>query len=528
MLKQKRLMFSLILFLLFCFSCSSDHGPAIGSVSRGEIQSIIEFLSSDHLEGRAPATRGGELAEEYIKSVYKLLGVAPYEGDYFQEFKLKGYTLEELTVEARGIELQLREDVVGSFPRDQHAFSLSGDAVFAGYGIVSEAWSWDDYKDVSVEDKIVIVRVNEPGRDDQELFEGQALTYFGRWTCKIEEAARRGARGILLVHTRETAGYSWHVVQNSWDGEELYLPGSLGNNLSFRGWIREDQLREILARAGIDIDELYRHSETRDFMPVDLGFRIMVKGRNAFRELTTRNVIGAIPGSDPKLKERAILLSAHIDHLGRDESREGDQIYNGAIDNGSAVAAMIMTVKLLAEHRQELKYSVIALACQVEEAGLLGSEHFAESIDPASIICNINFESTPVWGRTRDIMAVGARYSTLEDIMKEILSERNLDYSSFSLSDQGFFYRSDQFSFARKGIPAIWISAGEDYVDGTNHIRDFFVGGAYHTVDDEYDSTWPLESTMQTIEAAVLLVDYINSRTPDIRWKGKMTFPLDE
>jgi hypothetical protein len=537
-------LFALSVFTLVLCSCSSDRDNAGGSVSRAEIQGVIEFLSSDLLEGRAPGTRGGELAEEYVRSVFKLLGFEQYEGSYFQEFTLKGYATSNLSVEASGIRLEWKDDIVGSYVRDVTAFALSGGAVFAGYGIVSDAWSWDDYKDVPVEGKIVIVRVNEPGRDapppapadsraptagaDSILFEGGALTYYGRWTYKIEEAARRGARGILLVHTTETAGYGWHVVRNSWGGEELYLPSSLENDLAFRGWIREECLREIMAKAGTDLGDLYARSETREFMPVDLGFRVMIEGRNASRELTARNVVGVIPGGDPKLKDRSIVLSAHIDHLGRDASLEGDQIYNGAIDNAVPVAAMIMTAKILAARRGDMKYSVIVLACQAEEAGLLGSRYFAERLDPESVVCNINYESTPVWERSRDIMAVGAKYSSLDDIMQKIAGARGLGYSYFSLYDQGFFYRADQFSFARRGIPAIWISAGEEFEGGVNHIRDFFKGGAYHTVDDEFDTAWPLESTKQTIQAAVDLVLYLNRHTPELRWKGKMTFPVEE
>ena len=513
-----------------------DAGPA----TRRQIQSVIEYLGSDHLEGRAPGTRGGELAEEYMRSVFKLLDFEPYGEDYFQEFTLTGYLTRELRIEAGGTELRVGEDVVGTYTGDAAAFELSGGAVFAGYGIVSEGWDWDDYKSVPVKDRIVIVRVNEPGRggttgeggsrdaeEDLSLFDGRALTYYGIWTYKIEEAARRGARAILLVHTDETAGYGWHVVRNSWSGEELFLPSTIENNLVFRGWIREERLRGILDRAGISLDELYGASESRSFDPVDLGIDIAIEGLSDRRSFTTRNVVGYIPAHVQSSDKPAVLLSAHIDHLGKNEALEGDCIFNGAIDNGSAVASMVITAKILKEQQHRLAHPVIVLACEAEESGLLGSRYFAEHIDPGKILCNINFESTPVWGPTRDIMAVGARYSSLEDILKEILEDWGLDYSYFSLSEQGFFYRSDQFSFARRGIPSIWISAGEDYIDGTNHLGNFFKGGAYHTVDDEYDPGWELESTIQTIEAAVRLVEYINTNNPEIEWKGKMTFPVE-
>ncbi|MCK4351244.1 MAG: M28 family peptidase, partial [Candidatus Krumholzibacteria bacterium] len=441
-------------------------------ISKDDIRAHIQFLASDLLEGRAPGTRGGRLAEEYVQSVFRMYGFEPYYGadGYFQEFTLKGYSLTELAVKSAGVVLRLGDDVVGSFPRDVESFSLTADAVFCGYGIKSDAWSWDDYKDTDVTGKVVIVRVNEPGRTDPELFEGGALTYFGRWDYKINEAALRGAKAILLVHTTETAGYGWHVVQNSWSGEELYLPSDLENDLSFRGWIREERLREIFIKKGIDLDELYERSETRGFRPVDLELQISAEGRNSYRSFTTRNVVGLIPGSDSAYKDRAILLSAHIDHLGMNEDLPGeDKIFNGAIDNGSAVAAMLATAKALAERSEELKYSVIILACQAEESGLLGSYHFALSLDPKRIVCNINYESTPVWERTGDIFALGAKYSSLESIMHKVLAEQGLEYTYFSMYEQGFYYRSDQFSFARRGIPSIWLSAGDEYESGANH-----------------------------------------------------------
>ncbi|HHS13924.1 MAG TPA: M28 family peptidase [bacterium] len=521
-----------VLFIItgWLLMCSRPFGTIeqmADALSLQEMQSVMQFLGDDLLEGRAPGTRGGMLAEIYMQSVFKLLDLEPYEGSYFQPFGLKGYALEKLSGQFGSRELHYQHDVVGSYTRDAATFSLEGGVVFAGYGIVSEDWDWNDYKGVSVQDKILLVRVNEPGKDDPELFEGEALTYYGRWTYKIEEAARQGARGILLIHTDETAGYGWHVVQNSWSGEEVYLPSTLENPLRFRGWIREELLRDVLQEQNISLDALYAVSETREFKPTGLGINIELTGRNRFRKFETRNVVAVIRGSDPRYRDRSVVLSAHIDHLGMNPQLSGDSIFNGAIDNGSAVTSMVAAAKILKAFEKDLKYSVILLACQAEESGLLGSRYFAESIDPEKIVANINFESTPVWEAATDFMAVGARYSTLDDIIERIVHDQGLEYSSFSMSNQGFFYRSDQFSFARRGIPAVWLSAGEKYVSGENRIRDFFLGD-YHTVNDEFDESWTLESTRQTIKMAVLLVDYLNRHRPNLEWKGKMTFPVDE
>jgi Zn-dependent M28 family amino/carboxypeptidase len=525
-MKKKSFLFFSASLLFFVLSCGEGGKISTGEISKREIASTLRFLGHDLLEGRAPGTRGCELAENYVRSVFELLDIAPYRGSYFQEFTLSGRTITELEVSIDGQKSGYGRDVMGVHTGSNGEFSLQGELVFAGFGIESEVWEWDDYGDYDPAGKVLLVRVNEPGREDPELFEGSALTYYGRWTYKIEEAARRGAKAILLIHTRDSAGYGWHVVQNSWAGEELYLPSSLENELAFRGWIREDTIRKFLAARQVSLDELYRSSERKDFEPVNLGITVRMDGRSNSREFTARNVLGYIEGGDRRHRERSIVLSAHIDHLGVDRSLEGDSIFNGAIDNGSAVAAMIATARALKEQQGRLDYSVILLACNAEEAGLLGSRYFAAGLDPDSIVANINFESTPVWERTGDFIAVGAKYSGLEDIIKEIVKERSLEYSYFSMANQGFFYRSDQFSFARRGIPAVWLSAGEDYPGGRNRLRDFFLGD-YHTVDDEFDPQWELAAAVQTVEVTLELVDYLNRRKPDIRYRGRMSFPVE-
>ncbi len=517
-----------VLFILCLVPSCQDSGRiSREDISTRGIRSTIRFLSDDLLEGRAPGTRGGRLAENYVRSVFELLDIGPYGESYFQEFALRGHTLHRLSVSLGGERVEYAADIMGAHVGEEPDFSLEGEVMFAGFGIKADAWSWDDYGDVTVEDKIVVVRVNEPGRDNPDLFRGPALTYFGRWSYKIEEAARQGARAILLVHTRDSAGYGWHVVKNSWGGEELYLPSALDNKLLFRGWIREERLSEILDGRGISLEELYQKSESRDFRPVSLGITAELEGSSGWREFNTRNVVGYIEGRSRELKEKSIILSAHIDHLGMNPALTGDRIFNGAIDNGSAVAAMLAVAKELKERQERLGCSVIVLACQAEEAGLLGSQYFAGSVDPAAIVANINFESTPVWEEARDFVAVGARHSTLEDIIRRIVGKRGLKYSYFSMSNQGFFYRSDQFSFARRGIPSVWLSAGEDYVSGRNRLREFFLG-RYHTVDDEFDPGWELESTRQTVVIALDLIEYINSEEPFLEWKGKIPFPVEE
>jgi Zn-dependent M28 family amino/carboxypeptidase len=506
-----------VLFWSF-FSGASDLQDRCDKLARGQLQSVIEFLSADALEGRAPGTRGGELAEMYMHGLFKQLGLA----SRFQPFTLQGFQLNALSVSAGGRELAFGEDTVGSYVRAETEFSLEGDAVFVGFGIRTSLWNWDDYKKSDLRGKILLVRVNDPGLFIPQIFDGSALTYFGRWTYKIEEAARAGAAAILLIHTTPTAGYDWQVVKNSWSGEELYLPASLENDLKFRGWIRELSLKSLLAENKIDLESLYRKSLSRKFRPVDLGFKIRISGSNTFRRLETRNVVGEIPGRSGK----NIVLSAHIDHLGRNGQLDGDQIFNGAIDNGSAVAALALVAKIFADSGKELHYGLTFLACQGEEAGLLGSKYFVASSEPEKIAANINFESTPVWEKSLDAFAEGARFSTLEEAVRLVAAAQGMGYSRFSLTDQGFFYRSDQFPFAQAGIPAIWLSAGEKSASGRNRIAEFFKGGAYHTVKDEYDPAWELESLRQTVKLAVGLIGHLNLTRESPRWKARLTFPV--
>ena len=508
-----------VMIILTLFLNGSDLADRAAKLTKEQMQSVIEFLGSDALEGRAPGTRGGELAENYMQALFKFLGLKTR----FQPFALKGYQTGELTVESGRTRLTNIQDVVGNYVRDEKAFSLEGEAVFAGFGIRTPIWSWDDYKKFDCRGKILIVRVNDPGLYLPQIFEGNVLTYFGRWSYKIEEAAKTGAKGILLIHTTPTAGYDWNVVKNSWGGESLYLPSSLGNDLKFRGWIREESLAAILKEKSIHLENLYRQSLQRKFRPINLGIRIKITGSNKFRQIETRNVIGEMPGQT----EQNIVISAHIDHLGRNERLNGDQIFNGAIDNGSAVAAMAMVAKIYAEAGITPYYGLTFLACQAEEEGLLGSKYFVANAEREHIVANINFESTPVWEQSPDVFAVGARYSTLEDLVRKIASAQGWAYSEFSLSDQGFFYRSDQFPFAHFNIPAVWLSAGENAASGRNKLSEFFKGGNYHTVKDEFNPEWEMAGLRQTVKLALLLIEQLNLERQAPRWKTRLTFPVE-
>ena len=491
---------------------------------RAQLQSVLAFLSSDLLEGRAPGTRGGSTAELYLQSLFQWMGLQPGHGARFlQPLPLKAIQLDEATLEASGIQLALGPDLMGSFVSPERFFAVQGPAVFVGFGIQAERWNWDDFKGADLKGKFLIARVNDPGTIYPEIFEGKTLTYYGRWTYHLEEAARRGAVGMLLIHTDESAGYGWDVVQNSWEGESLYLPEDLDNGLKFRGWIREAAFRKLMVAAKQDPDGLLRAAQQKTSKPVDLGFGIRISGKSRFREVTASNVVAEIPG---RSKQR-IVLSAHIDHLGMKPGAGEDRIYNGAIDNASAVAALVMTARLLQQHQKELFYTVTVLACQAEEAGLLGSEYFVKTADRENLIAAINFEATPVWKRAKSLMGIGAEYSTLDDTLQTVATQLGVGTSRFSLVNQGLFYRSDQFSFARYGIPSLWISAGEDDLSGERPYTRFWSSN-YHTVRDEYDPQWDLGALRQTIQAAVLMVQELNRSKARPSWKYPVPFPMEK
>jgi Zn-dependent M28 family amino/carboxypeptidase len=507
-------------------SCTGNNETTLArradQVSRAEMQAVTAFLGHDLLEGRAPGTRGGALAEQYIQSLYRFLDFQPeVGGSYLQPFEMKGFVTSDLVLSTGESELHFIDDIVGTFTVEEEAVSVEAPMVFVGFGITAEQWDWDDYKEADVKDKIVVTRVNDPGSVHPDIFEGSTLTYYGRWTYHIEEAARRGAAGILLIHTDESAGYDWNVVKNSWTGEDLFIDSDLENNLQFRGWIKASSLERLCDAHGLSLEELYEASLSRDFKPVETGITMRISGKNSFRNVLNNNVIAEIPGPS----EERIVLSAHIDHLGMAHGQEGDTIYNGAIDNGTAVAAMMVVAKILKEFSDELHYTITLLACNAEESGLLGSRYFVEHADRSSIVANINFESTPVWDESVSLMGIGARFSGFEPLLKQLAEEHGLGYSYFSLSNQGLFYRSDQFSFARYSIPSVWISAGEEEVSGQRNYTEFW-STDYHTVKDEFDEDWPLGGMKQTIRFALLVIDQINRSQAPPEWNDDLPFPV--
>jgi len=512
---------TLMILMLTGFAGAGELAPE-RQLSRDEMRAVVQFLASDLLEGRAPGTRGGELAEAYLESLFQLLGLQPGQGaGYRQTFALKGFQTHDTEARCGDIALEPGRDYMLAYLRDEARFQFDTEAAFVGFGISAPDYDWDDFKDADVRGKLLFVRVNDPGLFEPARFNGRQMTYFGRWRYKVEEAARRGAAGVLLIHTDATAGYGWDVVRHSWSGEEICLPADLENNLRLRGWITETALRRVLSREGLDLDALCQRSLRPDFRPVPLRNRFILTGRNSFRQFQTSNIIGEIPGRTG----RRIVVSAHIDHLGMARTETGDRIYNGAVDNGSAVATLVLVAKRLAERSEPLRHTIAFLACQAEEAGLLGTRYYVDHADTAAIVANLNLESVPVREAARDFHGIGAEHSTLGELLRDVLAAEGLAMTRSFLEEQGFFFRSDQFAFALRGIPAIMLMPGTDYPSGVNHQAEYF-RLRYHTVEDAFRPEWELDGVRQAVQVTVRMIEALDRAEEAPVMKPVKVFPI--
>lgn len=467
-----------------------------------EIDAHLRFLSSDLLEGRAPATRGGRLAEEYIATQLQTFGVKPGVGDrsYFQRVPIDVVKADPSTIKVTAsgkanANLRFTDDVVVWPGSATNASSAKGELVFVGYGATAPEYKWDDYKDSDVRGKILLVLVNDPPATAAEpnLFGGKAMTYYGRWTYKYEEAERRGAAGMLIVHTTERAGYPWHVVVNSNSTEHRLLPRdpSLPAPIGVRGWITDSAATVLLAQAGLDMSQLRKQAESRDFRPVPTGIIIDASMKNSLQHMAANNVIGMVRGIDPTARDEYVAYSAHWDHFGIGPVVNGDSIYNGAADNASGVAAILAIAHAAAEGVKPRRSQVFVFVT-AEESGLLGSAYFgAHPTVPASkIIADLNIDNPALIGRFRDLEVLGDTKSSLGPQLAALVKPEGIRIVPDEHPEQGHFYRSDHFSFAKVGIPAVDVKGGYDYVGHPmgwgKAQRDDYTAHKYHQPSDEY------------------------------------------
>ena len=484
-------------------------------ITTAEIDGHLRFLSSDLLEGRAPATRGGQLASEYIASQLRAAGVEPgVSGTWFQRVPIDVVTADPASIVASAsgrstATLRYPDDVVIWAGSATTASAARGEVVFVGYGAVAPEYKWDDFKGTDVRGKILLVLVNDPPAPANEpaLFGGAAMTYYGRWTYKFEEAERHGAAGMLIVHTTERAGYPWHTVVGSWAKEQRMLPRdpSLPAPLGVRGWITDERAAALLRDAGLDLAALRAQAATRSFRPVPTGITLDLHFTNTVQHLASENVVGVVRGRDAALRKQYVALSAHWDHHGIGPAVNGDSIYNGANDNASGVADLLAVARAAAAAPPAGR-SLLFVFVTAEESGLLGSAYFAQTptVPAAQIVANLNVDGGNLLGRTRDLNVLGDTKSSLGPQLAAMVRADGMRLSADLHPEAGHFYRSDHFSFAKAGIPAVSIGAGTDVVGrpagwGAQQDDDY-TAHRYHQPSDEYRPDFDLTGAAQLSE----------------------------
>ncbi|MEN6561191.1 MAG: M28 family peptidase [Acidobacteriota bacterium] len=492
-------------------------------VTIDELAAHIRDLSADQLEGRAVGTRGIELAARYHEDYFRAMGLEPpFAGSYRQSFPLVGTTPDpqaslEITGPAVTLAPALRDEFVVLTEREDAPPEAAGELVYGGYLVQAPERNWDDIKGMDLAGKILLVEVNEPGNRPGGVFDGEAMTYYGRWPYKFEKADELGAAGVLIIHDAKGAAYGWDVLRASWGSENFFLPDRRPR-LLFEGWIAGETADRVLAAAKLDRKALREKAETPDFAPVPLGLTAKVRQRQAFRTVEGVNVAGIVRAKAPAATKRTIVLSAHYDHFGRDKTLAGDQIFNGAVDNCSASAALLALAGYYAQRPEKLKDDLCFVAVTAEEQLLLGSDFFARNLpfDRKSAVADINLEMVNVWGETEDVFAVGADQSDLDGVCREAAEKLGLRYTSERNRELGFFYRSDQLSFVRAGIPGVWLSQGIVAKGPDKGLvqRKFgdYRATRYHKVTDEVQPDWDLRGALQIVGWAQGIVDLLQDR----------------
>ena len=468
------------------------------------MRDIVVEISDDRYEGRGPGTRGDEAARLFLAKQMEALGLLPgaADGSWEQPFDLVGINAsqpESWTFDGHGKSMTLQqwdEFIVGSGVQQERVSVKEAEVVFVGYGIQAPEYDWDDYKGADLEGKILLMMNNDPDWDP-ELFAGDTRLWYGRWDYKYLSAARQGAAGAIIIHTAPSAGYPFQVVQTSWTGVQFELPAGDEPRSQLNAWVTEDSARALVAMAGLDLDELREAAFNRDFEPVPLGVTTSLDMDVDLQRVESANVLGLIEGSDPDLRDEAIIYTAHHDHLGIGTPNEdGDAIYNGAMDNAAGVAQILAIARALKALPEAPRRSVLFALVGAEEQGLLGSEYFATNptFPAGKIAANLNYDGGNIWGDTHDVTYIGLGKSSIDQVMKLIAEEQGRVVKPDQFADKGYFYRSDQFSFAKIGVPAMYLDTGTDFVDrppgwGKEQL-DHYTEVNYHQPSDEYDPSW--------------------------------------
>lgn len=519
MKKQPALCGARFLILFFLGACgvsdqdSTDPVTDVSSEAASKaitaelMRGYVKELADDKYEGRGPGSAGDAAARSYLIQELEKLGLVPgaEDGQWEQPFELVGVSAtqpDEWIFKRGEAELTLQqwdEFIVSSGVQAERAEVMDAEVVFAGYAIQAPEYDWDDFKGQDLSGKVLMIINNDPDWDP-ELFEGEKRLWYGRWGYKYLSAARQGAVGAIIIHTQPSAGYPFQVVQTSWTGEQFELPAGDEPRLEVAAWVTEDSAKALVQMAGLDLDELREAADNRDFEPVPLGITTSIGMDVTLTRVQTANVLGLLTGSDAQISNEVVIYTAHHDHLGiGTPNEEGDAIYNGAMDNASGVAQIMAIAKALKALPGAPRRSILFALVGAEEQGLLGSQYYAENptFSPGKIAANLNYDGANIWGHTHDVTYIGLGKSSIDNIVSAIAEEQGRVVKPDQFADRGYFYRSDQFSFAKIGVPAMYLDTGTDFVDRpadwgrqqVNHYTDV----NYHQPSDEYDDSWNFE-----------------------------------
>jgi Zn-dependent M28 family amino/carboxypeptidase len=535
-----------ILFIVMLFfsinaiaqKLSKDVQNALNQIDSNEVKAHVLFLSDDLLKGRASGSYGEKVATRYIASQFEAYGLKPGAENgksFFQNMKFTGIQMDHnmtliATTNSKTEKFNYYTEFIGFCGTKETNISIKdAEVVFVGYGIEAPEYNWDDYKGVDVKGKILLMMNNDPS-SDPKLFGGKTRLYYGRWDYKYEIAAKKGALGAIIIHTDESAGYGWKVIQSSWTNEGFDLSTSKLPKVKLNSWLTYDASKKFASLGGKNLDELMKSAEGRDFKPVPLGVKINLDMKATVREIETRNVIGVLEGSDKKLKEEAVVYTSHFDHLGVGEAVKGDSIYNGAFDNSTGVSSLITAAKAFNSLSVKPKRSVIFIATAGEEEGLLGSEYYVENptMPLSKIAACLNVDAVNIFGDAKDVEVIGGEQSNLFDIVDGEAKKLNMYAAEDQSPEQGSFYRSDQFSFARVGVPSIYIGNGEDFEGkpkGWGHeVMNKWESDNYHQPSDQVEPWWDFNGMAKNVKLFFLIGDKIANDTNMPKWKPTSEF----
>ena len=520
--------------------------PALEAITPDGVLAHIKVLASNEFEGRAPGTKGEELSVNYITDQFKQIGLKPGnpDGTYTQEVPLAGIRSEpRMSFIASGTTMDLKfpDDFVASSARLQSEIKIdNSNVVFVGYGVVAPEYGWDDYKNVDVHGKTLLMLIGDPpipdpkdpSKLDEKMFKAKAMTYYGRWTYKYEIAAQKGAAAAVIIHETGAAGYPFSVVRTSW-GKENYEIDSPNKNMDAvgaRSWITLDTAKKLLADCGQDYDALKKSAVTKEFRPVTLKAKANIDIKQQLRSFKSHNVIGKLDGNDPKLRDEYVIYTAHWDHLGRRPELQGDQISNGAIDNASGVAALIELGGAFKKLNPPSKRSILFMSTTAEEAGLLGAKFYAlHPLYPLeNTLADINIDTVNPWGKTHDIEDLSNNNSTLDDLLAAAAKRNGREMKPNSQPEKGSFYRADHFEFSKLGVPSLYTGGGTNFVgkpaDFGQQKKDDYTEHHYHQVSDEVNPNWDLSGAVQDVQLLFEVGYEIANGNKFPEWKADSEF----